>query len=262
MAEWLLDLGRVVTVGRLWRFQKGDLQIGPRFCHPRGSPKSMSTTPLSLRISLTTIALAISLPTLATGQSPLQEFIDAPPAPPAPATINRDAPGRATIRAVRIDCPINLDGKLDEEIYRVSMPVGGFIQQTPATGEPATEPTDVWIFFDDDNLYISTLCHETQPQRCIGTEMRCDAQGLTNDDNVMLSIDTFYDRRNAFNFQVNSVGGFCDQLVIDGSSNRSWNTIWDVKVADAVIAVDVGNNTYSFGRYFETSGKQSVLMSG
>jgi thiamine pyrophosphate-dependent acetolactate synthase large subunit-like protein/nitrite reductase/ring-hydroxylating ferredoxin subunit len=31
---------------------------------------------------------------------------------------------------------------------------------------------------------------------------------------------------------------------------------------DAVIAVDVGNNTYSFGRYFESSGDQSVLMSG
>jgi thiamine pyrophosphate-dependent acetolactate synthase large subunit-like protein/nitrite reductase/ring-hydroxylating ferredoxin subunit len=30
---------------------------------------------------------------------------------------------------------------------------------------------------------------------------------------------------------------------------------------DAVIAVDVGNHTYSFGRYFESSGKQSVLMS-
>ena len=30
---------------------------------------------------------------------------------------------------------------------------------------------------------------------------------------------------------------------------------------DAVIAVDVGNNTYSFGRYFEVA-KQSVLMSG
>jgi len=30
---------------------------------------------------------------------------------------------------------------------------------------------------------------------------------------------------------------------------------------DAIIAVDVGNNTYSFGRYFETGG-QRVLMSG
>lgn len=31
---------------------------------------------------------------------------------------------------------------------------------------------------------------------------------------------------------------------------------------NAIIAVDVGNNTYSFGRYFEASGRQSVLMSG
>ncbi|MBK9125251.1 MAG: Rieske 2Fe-2S domain-containing protein [Chloroflexi bacterium] len=30
----------------------------------------------------------------------------------------------------------------------------------------------------------------------------------------------------------------------------------------AVIAVDVGNNTYSFGRYFETQGGQELLMSG
>ena len=32
--------------------------------------------------------------------------------------------------------------------------------------------------------------------------------------------------------------------------------------ADAVIAVDVGNHAYSFGRYFECSGDQRVLMSG
>ncbi len=31
---------------------------------------------------------------------------------------------------------------------------------------------------------------------------------------------------------------------------------------DAILPVDVGNNTYSFGRYFEPSGKQRVLMSG
>ncbi len=35
----------------------------------------------------------------------------------------------------------------------------------------------------------------------------------------------------------------------------------NVAPADALIAVDVGNNTYSFGRYFETKG-QRVMMSG
>ncbi len=32
--------------------------------------------------------------------------------------------------------------------------------------------------------------------------------------------------------------------------------------SNAILAVDVGNNTYSFGRYFEASGDHSVLMSG
>lgn len=31
---------------------------------------------------------------------------------------------------------------------------------------------------------------------------------------------------------------------------------------DAVLCVDVGNNTYSFGRYFEVTGEQDILMSG
>jgi thiamine pyrophosphate-dependent acetolactate synthase large subunit-like protein/nitrite reductase/ring-hydroxylating ferredoxin subunit len=31
---------------------------------------------------------------------------------------------------------------------------------------------------------------------------------------------------------------------------------------DAAICVDVGNNTYSFGRYFESSGQQDLVMSG
>jgi thiamine pyrophosphate-dependent acetolactate synthase large subunit-like protein/nitrite reductase/ring-hydroxylating ferredoxin subunit len=35
----------------------------------------------------------------------------------------------------------------------------------------------------------------------------------------------------------------------------------DVIAVDAIIAVDVGNNTYSFGRYFESKG-QRILMSG
>jgi thiamine pyrophosphate-dependent acetolactate synthase large subunit-like protein/nitrite reductase/ring-hydroxylating ferredoxin subunit len=43
-------------------------------------------------------------------------------------------------------------------------------------------------------------------------------------------------------------------------------TVFDAMSAlvpdDAVLCVDVGNNAYSFGRYFEVSGGQDVLMSG
>ncbi len=45
------------------------------------------------------------------------------------------------------------------------------------------------------------------------------------------------------------------------ASAAVFGALSDVCPADAVIAVDVGNNTYSFGRYFECAG-QTVLMSG
>ena len=45
------------------------------------------------------------------------------------------------------------------------------------------------------------------------------------------------------------------------SSAAIFHALTDAVDDDAVIAVDVGNNTYSFGRYFECA-RQSVLMSG
>jgi thiamine pyrophosphate-dependent acetolactate synthase large subunit-like protein/nitrite reductase/ring-hydroxylating ferredoxin subunit len=41
-----------------------------------------------------------------------------------------------------------------------------------------------------------------------------------------------------------------------------FDVLADVVPDDAVIAVDVGNNTYSFGHFFECRGRQDVLMSG
>ena len=41
-----------------------------------------------------------------------------------------------------------------------------------------------------------------------------------------------------------------------------FEALGEVVPDDAVIAVDVGNNTYSFGHFFECRGRQDVLMSG
>ena len=79
-----------------------------------------------------------------------REFAVAPPTPPA--TINRNDHGQATVRAVRIERPIDLDGRLDDEVYRQTPPIDGFIQQEPSEGAPTSERTEAWIFFDDRNL--------------------------------------------------------------------------------------------------------------
>ena len=89
--------------------------------------------------------------------------ISGPAAPIAPAVINRDEHGKATIRAVRLERPLRVDGRIDEEFYRIVPPITDFIQQIPNEGAPATEPTEVWVFYDKNNLYIAVRCIDSHP---------------------------------------------------------------------------------------------------
>jgi TolB-like protein len=155
-----------------------------------------------------------------------------PPIPVLPETISRDGSGGATIRAVPLTAPLQLDGRLDEAIYTSVAPISDFIQAEPQAGAAATEKTDAWISFDDDNVYISFRCWESRPERLVATEMRRDGMAVFNDDNILFMFDTYYDRRNSVNFVVNALGGRMDgQVVNESQYNGDWNPIWDVRTA-------------------------------
>ena len=156
--------------------------------------------------------------------------IDGPPAPVAPDVITR-AGGQATMRAIRLLAGIEVDGRLDEPVYDVVSPVSDFIQQLPDEGAPATERTDAWVMFDDENFYVAGRCWDSAPPgEWVATEMRRDAFNMLNNDLFGFLIDTFYDRRNALLFYANPLGGFVDQaLTNEGNPNRDWNPVWDVK---------------------------------
>ena len=106
-------------------------------------------------IAATALAVAIH-PLQVQGQDERRPaVIDGSPAPVLPASITRDARGRATVRAIRLSEPIVLDGRLEESVYQEYEPFGDFIQVVPVAGNPSSEQTDVWIAFDDDYLFIS-----------------------------------------------------------------------------------------------------------
>ncbi len=155
--------------------------------------------------------------------------IDGPPAPVAPATISRDAAGRATVRAVRLAQPLRVDGVLDEGVYEIVEPVSGFLQQVPLEGAPATERTEAWIFFDAENVYVSARLWDSSPESSwIANEMQRDSFQLIQNDSFSMSFDTFYDRRNGAAFMINPLGGFFDyQITDEGNPNNDWNPIWD-----------------------------------
>jgi hypothetical protein len=156
-----------------------------------------------------------------------------PPPPVAPEVIARDDRGRTTVRATRLKEPIVFEGRLDDDVYRSVPPLTDFIQQEPHDGELATEQTEAWIFFDDRNLYIAARCLDSHPERMVANEMRRDHNDINQNENFVVTLDTFYDRRNGFYFQTNPLGAIRDQAVTDEGNGRNvdWNTVWDVKAS-------------------------------
>jgi len=153
---------------------------------------------------------------------------DGPPAPLSPDVINRSADStRATIRAVRLTTPLRIDGSLDEETYRTVAPISDFIQQEPQEGAPATEKTEIWIFYDRDNFYLSARCWDSHPERMIATEMRRDGPRIPRNEDLAFGLDPYFDHRNGYNFEFTPVGGMMDaQIANDGGTiDLNWNSV-------------------------------------
>ncbi len=154
-----------------------------------------------------------------------------PPPPVAPAIVARDPEGRITIRAVRLTSGLNIDGQIDEAAYDGLEPISDFIQMEPAGGQPASEKTDIWLFYDQSNVYVTIRAWESQPGRMIANEMRRDSNNIRQGDCVGFSLDTFYDRRNAFQFEVNPLGARTDgQSTNERQYSADWNPVWDLAV--------------------------------
>ena len=158
--------------------------------------------------------------------------IDGPPPPIAPETITRDAAGRATIRAVRLVEGLTVDGALEEPVYRTVPAISDFTQTEPNAGEPASEKTDAWVFFDDDSVYVSVRCWESAPEsEWIVNEMRRDSVDIVQNAMVVFLLDTFYDRRNGIIFNINPAGGRMDgQITNESGYNPDWNPIWNLQM--------------------------------
>ena len=188
-------------------------------------PFRQSRASASLRLAFA-LAVVILLAGRAAAQParPPQAPPTGPPPPTLPDTISRDDQGHATVRAVRITTAMKIDGKLDEAIYSSVHPASGFIQMEPQAGQPATERTDVWVFYDKDNIYVSFRAWDSQPERAVVNEMRRDSGNIRQGDSVEFSFDTFRDRRNAILFEANALGGRTDA---QSTNERQYNADWN-----------------------------------
>ncbi len=143
--------------------------------------------------------------------------------PTAFAQDNKPAP----IKAYKVTGSFNIDGILDEDVYDSSA-VESFTQLDPNEGEPVSEDTYMWVFYDESNLYICGKFIDSQPDSIDVALMRRD--NLTASDWLWIYLDPYNDDRSGVYFAVNAGGSICDgTLYNDGAMDDAWDGIWESK---------------------------------
>ncbi len=155
------------------------------------------------------------------------------PPPPATAAPSPDAAARPSAVAVRIAGPgPSLDGRLDDAAWAAATPAAGFVQRLPAEGAAPTERTEVRFLYDDRALWIGARMWTRDPSGIVAPVGRRDALDLA--DNVLVSLDTYLDRRTAYSFGVTAAGTRLDFYHPADDSERldgSFSPVWEARVA-------------------------------
>ncbi len=153
-----------------------------------------------------------------------------------------EIPTRREIKAVRIQTPPKIDGKLDDVCWQNSAKTGELIQFEPQNGEPATQPTTIYLAYDANNLYVAFECFKNDMDNLSANLTRRDSF-FFSDDHVEVLIDTFLDGRNCYAFALNPLGTQTDRRLINEGSNRrtgqsmigtaiSWDCDWQGQASE------------------------------
>lgn len=101
-----------------------------------------------------------------------------------------------------------------------------FRQSKPTDGAPATQRTDAYLGYDQSNIYIVWLCHDSSPNE-IRSQLT-KRENAIGDDSVEVIFDTYKDQRRGYVFASNPVGVQSEGLWSeDGGTDNSWDTVWN-----------------------------------
>src|SRR5256885_887961 len=142
-----------------------------------------------------------------------------------------DVPGVSPAAGVAPASRPALDGRLDDAAWTLATPIAGLMQRDPQEGAAATEQVDVRILYDAEALYIGARLFDSSPQAIIRRLGRRDA--TTHSDEFRVLLDSYHDRRTAFEFIVNAADVKRDVLLGDdgGYSDESWDAVWEAATA-------------------------------
>jgi hypothetical protein len=148
----------------------------------------------------------------------------------AATTVPVDPAAPRAAYAARATGSPRIDGRLDDEAWTSAIPIADFWQVDPDEGEPASEPTEARVLYDDHAIYIGIRAWDSQADQITARLTRRDEDSFS--DWLIVAIDSYHDHRTGYAFFVNPAGVKRDAYLFDdGNDDDSWNAVWDVEVS-------------------------------
>ncbi len=135
--------------------------------------------------------------------------------PPADPPHSYDGLARQLAVAIpRIEASVTVDGVLDEPVWLSAARLVGFSQYRPVDGRPATDSTQVLVWYAPDAVYFGIRAYEAHGNVVRAT--LADRDNIDADDRIQILLDTYDDHRRALLFAVNPLGVQEDGVWSDG----------------------------------------------
>jgi hypothetical protein len=153
----------------------------------------------------------------------------------SPQLVGAQSPPPFQLEAAKLATPPVIDGRIEESEWQGASRAAGFLQYQPRRGEAASQPTEVWLAYDDSALYVAFRVHDDREPTAQLT--RRDAS-LLDDDAVVLLLDTHGDRQSAYYFVTNLLGTQADGRIAD--DGRTVDASWDGRWRSAALRTEYG----------------------
>ena len=114
------------------------------------------------------------------------------------------AGGKRT-RPVKIETTLEIDGVLEEAAWASAAIVDDMHQVLPVEYAEPTEPTTVYLLYDEEFLYFGAQVWDSEPDLITAQILR-QGELLSTDDAFALMLSPFNDQRTGYFFSVNPNG--------------------------------------------------------
>ncbi|MBX3174539.1 MAG: carbohydrate binding family 9 domain-containing protein [Gemmatimonadaceae bacterium] len=151
---------------------------------------------------------------------------DASPSTAARTRAAISVAGARSAQAARTQTPPTIDGRPDDAGWRDAPVIDQFLEYEPQMGAEPRFRTEIRVLYDDHYLYVMGRMFDPAPDSIISLLSRRDVR--TESEQLKLVIDSYHDRRTAYQFILNPAGTKRDFYVYnDNTEDATWDAVWD-----------------------------------